>query len=203
MTMKRISGFTLLELMMVLVIAAILLGIGVPSMQEFIKNNRLITINNEFVSSLQVARSAAIQHSGVAYVCASSTVNNAVPVCNNSNNWESGWMAFLDTAGDGVFNPADPENDVLLKVWDGVPFSSQVSVRTNSANINAVHYVRFNSRGLPTTATGVGLQGMFKICDDRGLMHPDGITVLGKGITLSASGSVRTTRDSAQIVSCL
>lgn len=202
MTMKRISGFTIFELMAVLVIAALLLLIGVPSMQEFIKNNRLITINNELVSALQVARSTAIQHSGVAYVCSSSTAGNAVPACDGSN-WESGWIAFYDTADDGIYTPGAPDNDVLLKIWDGVPFAPQITVRTTSANINAVDFVRFNGRGVPVTTTGVSLQGLFKICDDRGLMHADGVTALGKGITLTASGSMRTTRDPTQIVSCL
>ena len=67
--MKNISGFTLLELLAVIAVAGVLVTIGVPSMQDFIKNNRLIAVHNELVSAVQVARSAAIQNSGVACVC--------------------------------------------------------------------------------------------------------------------------------------
>lgn len=201
MTMKRISGFTILELMLVLVIASILLLMGVPSMQDVIKNNRLVTINNELVSSMQVARSEAIKQSAVACVCPSSTAGSAAPACDASDNWEAGWIAFTDTSDNCQYEPGD--NDVLLKIWDGTAFANTVTVRNTSANINAQDFIRFNSRGIPSTTNGISLQGMFKVCDDRGLMGADGVTVLGRGIVLTASGSIRTSSDAAQIVSCL
>ena len=55
--MKKENGFTLIELLTTLVIAAVLLTIGVPSMRDLIRNNRLIAATNTFVSSLNIARS--------------------------------------------------------------------------------------------------------------------------------------------------
>lgn len=201
--MKKISGFTLMELLMVITIGAVLMAIGVPSMSGFIKDGRLTSAHNELVSAMQVARSAAIQNSGSACVCSSTTVSAATPVCDGGNNWETGWIAFVDTNTAAVttcvFDPTD--DDVLLKAWDGAIDGQNLTVRTSAAIINSIDYVRFNGRGVPLTSTGVSLQGMYKFCDDRGLNN--GVVVHGKGVVLSASGSLRSTSDLAQIVSCL
>jgi len=201
--MKKISGFTLLELMFVITIAGVLLAIGVPSLTQFIQKGKLTTFGNELVSAVQVARSSAIQMALPACVCASTNAGAATPACNGDDNWEDGWIAFIDTntaaTNECVFDPGD--GDVLLKIWDGSATSNEITFRNNNATINAMDYLRFNRRGNPVTGTGAILQGMFKLCDGRGLMQ--GTTVVGKGIVLSASGSLRTTKDASLIVSCL
>lgn len=45
--------------MLTIVVGAVLLTVGVPSMQALIRNNRLTTQTNEFVTALQLARSEA------------------------------------------------------------------------------------------------------------------------------------------------
>lgn len=200
--MKNISGFTLLELLAVIAVAGVLVTIGVPSMQDFIKNNRLIAVHNELVSAVQVARSAAIQNSGVACVCSSSSVGSGAPSCDGAGNWEAGWLSFVDTNSNTTTTCVyeTGANDILLKAWDGTPYVN-LTVRSASANINANNFIRFNARGAPITTTALSLQGMFKVCDDRGMVFQT--RVLARGIILSASGSVRTTDDTTQIVSCL
>lgn len=59
--MHRSRGFTLTELMITVTILAILLGIGVPSFLEFIRNSRVSTQTNEFASALNLARSEALK----------------------------------------------------------------------------------------------------------------------------------------------
>ena len=201
--MKKISGFTLLELIVAILVLGIVLATGIPAFQDFMKAGQITTFNNELVSSMHVARSSAIQLASPGCVCASANAGTAAPSCSGSNNWEDGWIAFVDTNTTAtdvcVYNSGD--DDVLLKIWDGASSSSDITVRSDSTTINAVDYVRFNNRGVPVTAQGVSMQGMFKICDDRGLT--DGSSVLGRGVILSASGSLRTTKTSSVISSCL
>ncbi|HYQ91031.1 MAG TPA: prepilin-type N-terminal cleavage/methylation domain-containing protein, partial [Candidatus Competibacteraceae bacterium] len=54
---NRNVGFTLIELMAIITIAAILLVIGVPSFQETMRNNRVATQANQLISALTLARS--------------------------------------------------------------------------------------------------------------------------------------------------
>ena len=201
--MKNISGFTIIELLVAAAVMSVLVVIGVPNLQEFLKAGQITTVNNEFVSAVQVARSGAIQMANAGCVCSSANADSATPSCSGSDNWESGWISFVDTntaaTTECVYEASD--DDVLLKVWNGVNTTDSMTVRSTSPTINARDYVRFNSRGIPVTTQGVSLQGMFVVCDDRGLT--EGSTVLGRGIILSASGSLRTTDDALIIGSCL
>ena len=201
--MKNISGFTIIELLIAAAVMSVLIVIGMPNLQEFLKAGQITTANNELVSAMQVARSGAIQMSGAGCVCASDNTDSATPSCSGSDSWEDGWISFVDvnTAAIStcVYEPAD--DDILLKVWNGANATDSLTVRSTSPTINALDYVRFNSRGIPVTTQGVSLQGMFVLCDDRGLT--EGATVLGRGIVLSASGSLRTTKDALIIGSCL
>jgi len=54
-------GFTLVELLIVIAVLAIGLTIAVPSMQEFLKNNRVAAQNNELVALISLAKSQAIR----------------------------------------------------------------------------------------------------------------------------------------------
>ena len=68
---KAQRGFTIIELMMTVTVLALLLGIAVPSFMETVRNNRIISQNNELISSLNLARSEALKRSGSVSVCAS------------------------------------------------------------------------------------------------------------------------------------
>lgn len=61
--MRRIKtsvGFTVVELMIALAVAAILLGVAVPSFINLLNNNKLSTVSSQIVSTLQGARERAV-----------------------------------------------------------------------------------------------------------------------------------------------
>ncbi len=55
------KGFTVVELMVVMVVALIILTVGVPAYSSMIHKNRLSTTVNDFSVFLQISRSYAIQ----------------------------------------------------------------------------------------------------------------------------------------------
>jgi len=72
-------GFTLLELMVTLAIAAILASIAAPSFKGLIESQRVRSASNELISSLNFARSEAV------------TRNTDISVTQASGGWTSGW----------------------------------------------------------------------------------------------------------------
>ena len=68
--MKKEHGFTLIEVIITIAIAAIILAIAVPSFVNFTRNNRVTSQTNELVSAFNFARSEAIRRGGVITVSA-------------------------------------------------------------------------------------------------------------------------------------
>lgn len=72
------AGFTLIELMISLVVAAILLTLAVPSFLEFMVSNRLNATANGMVAAIDAARMAAIKRNASAQFCSDLPARNSV-----------------------------------------------------------------------------------------------------------------------------
>lgn len=80
------SGFTLIELMVTLTVAAILLAIGIPSFQQMIRNQRITAASNDFLAAIFLTRSEAISRG---------TRVDLVPT-GGGTDWTQGWVVFID-----------------------------------------------------------------------------------------------------------
>lgn len=76
---SAISGFTLVELMVTIAIAAILASFALPAFNSFILGQRVKTASFELFSTLALARSEAIKR------------NADVSVSPASGGWQNGW----------------------------------------------------------------------------------------------------------------
>ena len=99
--MKRSRGFTLIELMITLVLAAIILTLAVPGFQDIIRNNRAATQANELVTALGLARSEAVKRGARVSLCPSTDQAS----CTGGADWSNGWIVFLDTAANDLAAP--------------------------------------------------------------------------------------------------
>jgi len=121
--MNKHSGFTIIELMIGIAVAAVLLTVGVPSFVSLIANNRITAQANELVSGLNLARSEAAKSGQRVSMC--STTNGTS--CAANTDWATGWLVFNDSDGNGVVaNAAD-----ILRTSEAVSGNSTV---TGSAN---------------------------------------------------------------------
>ena len=68
------KGFTLIELMIVLIIAGIAMSAAIPSFQGMIVRNRITSQTNEFLLTLNLARSEALRVGGIVTIQAASPV---------------------------------------------------------------------------------------------------------------------------------
>jgi len=101
--MKKLSAFTLIELMITIAIAAILLTAAWSGLSTVIKNNRVGTQAHEVFTALSLARSEAIKRSANISVCSD----------NNTTAWQSGWKIMTDTDSDCTIDAGD----IVLREW--------------------------------------------------------------------------------------
>ena len=161
--MKRNTGFTLLELMITLTILSLVMVIGVPSMRDLVKNDRMVTQINTLVGHLAYARSeAALRHQSVV-ICASGTQTSC-----STTNWASGWIIFVDADNNADFSAGED----MLRVVDELSGSNTLTSTVGSV-------VTYDKRGFAPNSVG-----SFTLCDDRGDAHM-------KSISISTTGRVR------------
>jgi type IV fimbrial biogenesis protein FimT len=90
--MRATRGFTLPELLIVITVLAVLVGVGLPSFGEFIRNQRVKTASFDLFSTLVLARNEAITRD---------TKVTITPAA--ANDWTKGWtVAYTDAAGNTV-----------------------------------------------------------------------------------------------------
>ena len=97
----RVSGFSVIELMITIAIVAILVAVALPSFQESLRGNRVSTATNELITSLNLARSEALRNPRGAVICTSQ--NGAT--C--GGDWDDGWIVWIDADGNGLPGGAD------------------------------------------------------------------------------------------------
>ncbi|MFC1747250.1 GspH/FimT family pseudopilin [Pseudomonadota bacterium] len=100
----RCTGFTLVELMMVLAIASILVTVGIPSFMNVSASNKVTTASNGMVSMLNLAKSEAIHSGSTVALC---KLNTAGTACDSSANWSQGSLLFSDSDGDATLDPGE------------------------------------------------------------------------------------------------
>jgi type IV fimbrial biogenesis protein FimT len=109
MNTRRQLGFNLLELMVGITVLGVLLGIGVPSFNEMLRNNRLVEQSNSTVTALNYARSEALKRGFRVSACPGSGA-----ACSGGTDWNVGILVFSDDTGTtGTLDGADQ----LLQSW--------------------------------------------------------------------------------------
>ncbi|MBN7138474.1 hypothetical protein A7A76_00695 [Lysobacter enzymogenes] len=115
------SGFTLLELMVTVAVAAVVVGLAVPSFIATINRSRLAGAANELVASLQMARMEAMRRNVSVTVCRSADQSS----CAGSGSW-TGWIVVVpDADRDG--NANDPSVLQAVQLKSAVRLSSSVA----------------------------------------------------------------------------
>ena len=146
-------GFTLVELLVTLAVAAIVLTQGIPAFVSTIQNNKIITSTNDLVGDINLARSEAISRGVTVTLCRSDNPA-AGTSCGNAGAWNDGWLVYANDDNSGDFSSA---NDTLITI--GQPVASPVVLNTNG--INSISY---NANGTTSSASAT----VFAFCDSRG-----------------------------------
>jgi type IV fimbrial biogenesis protein FimT len=195
-------GFTLFELMLAIAVGALVLGIGVPSFQNFVRNSRITGVANEFLAAAYLARSEAIKRRATTVLCLSSNPTDETPDC--AGDGTQGWIVFVDDADPDVIDAGADRNaevdageEVLLRHG-----ALHATVRVGSLPNANGGYVAFSPAGVARPlggGAGAPLQSIV-LCDDRGNVVVSGDDdSAARGVALSPIGRPRVTRSQSEI----
>jgi type IV fimbrial biogenesis protein FimT len=163
------KGFTLVELIVTLVVAAILLTLAAPKLTSFIQRDRLSTQTNDLLADLALARSEAIKRGATVIVCKTNNPTAAAPACNNTatDPWTSGRVIWFDNNKDGTVQ-ADEVLRVRQKLDGADGNGNAIYGDGDGANGNA-NEVHFTQLGMAEPPSGSPLGNtQFVLCDKRG-----------------------------------
>lgn len=138
------AGFTLIELMVTLSIAAVLMMVAIPSFQAYARNAAVARASGSFVNSAQLARANAMRLSR----------HTLMQVVDEDLGWTGGWRVYADMDRDLEYTAA---TDTLIfeqgPIPDGVMNNGAADDGLDDRGTVANGYLMFNPAGFPRTIT--------------------------------------------------
>jgi type IV fimbrial biogenesis protein FimT len=150
----RPRGFTLIELMMAVSVAAILLALAAPSFQQAMGKNRLSSAASELTGAVQLARAEAIRNNRRVTLCRSEDGS----ACSAASSTWPGWILFVDSNSDGVRN----NNEPVVKAGT---FDDPVVMLSSASLTGAGERITFRGDGTARASNGQSLlSGTLSVC---------------------------------------
>ncbi len=167
-SLQSSHGFTLIELVVTMAVAAILVAVAVPNLRTFIQNGRINTQLNDLIGDISLARSEAIKRRSGTGICKSTDGLT----CVGGGNWGGGRAVFVDLNNNNLWDAGE----TILR------FRGPLNSATDTLNTNVMvpDPIIFGANGAPTNVLPGGI---FVFCDIRGVAN-------SKQLSLNAMGQV-------------
>ena len=155
--MKKLRGFTMIELMVVIAIVAILTTLAAPSFKQMIQSTTISSSVNSFLADIRYARSESIRRGGSVVMCRSESPEVTDPNCGTGSGtggvgWRTGWFIFHDLDRDG----SKDANEPLLRVQS--PLTSIDKALETSGGGSSTKF-KFTATGrMQTLSSATGIQ---------------------------------------------
>ena len=137
---RRPAGFTLVELMVTIAVAAIVVALGVPSFMRTLARHTIASQAEELQDAVRIGRNEAMKRSGPVVLCRTEE-SNPSHCAGSGGSWQT-WVLFTDVARSGAFAAGD---SVLRQRQEA---SRRTTVTGDVASI------RFEATGIAHADTG-------------------------------------------------
>jgi type IV fimbrial biogenesis protein FimT len=186
MNVKTERGFTLWELMVAVAVAGIVLGFGVPSFQEFLRNNAMTSAANDLVAGVLLARAEAVKRQVPVALCTSSDPEAATPSCAATSS--GGFIVFVDENGNGALTDATDGN-AAVDAGETVLLRRTAPGGTIEVSVAGGPYISYGTNGFKRHGTGQADDSASALlyCDDRGNVDRGGIST-ARVVTIDWTG---------------
>ena len=174
------TGFTLIELMLTILVAAVLLSLAIPSYRVQILNSRMAAATNDMMGSFHSAKSESVGRSNFITMCKRNAGGTA---CVNTGGWEQGWLIFADDDGDGA---VDGGEEILYAHGE---LEAGITARGTAQVTDRVTY-------RPNGLTNLTSTQVIVLCDERGFGADSRglvLTVVGKASSLPGPDTAQVT----------
>ncbi len=165
-------GLTLIELLATVAVLAILTGVGVPSFQNVMANQKQTAAVNSYVASFQQARMRAVAHSSQVILCPSA---NGI-TCTGGLSWEHGWLIYDDNNR----NRRHDAGETVVAVFTALP-----------AGISATSSIGRPQLVYRNDGSVSGSNLRVTLCDQRGTEHARSVIVNNHGRPRSGPDELR------------
>lgn len=193
LTLGTKRGYSLIELLVTLMVAAILAAVAAPNFGEMYRQQQLNDHMTELVNAHRLARSESANRGRTVTVCKSADATTSTPTCGDDTvEWEDGWIVFQNTDNDSpaVIDSGEP----VVRV--AAALKSSLTLRGTSTVDPHVSYL----------ATGeVATPGMLVLCDNASLSYSRALFISITGRIKVANRDVNGTpldNDGSPIDSC-
>lgn len=172
----RCAGFTLIELMVTVALAAILAFVAVPNLSAFKRNGELTSATNSLVAAISTARSEALKRG-----------TNTLVLPLSGTSFVNGWIVFVDMNLNNVF---DSNTDILVKQQEPLPTYFVVTQSLTSTTPTGQPYIRYDASGYSKEIGGGFLASTYSIA--RNDVSGDELLRQTRRIIIGPTGRVRT-----------
>jgi type IV fimbrial biogenesis protein FimT len=184
------AGFSLFELLVAMLIAALILGIASPSFRDFQRSRRLTAVANDLLSMLQLARTEAVKRQKVVSLCPSADHST----CTGKPDFAA-WIVFEDQDPNGTCQPPAGVPPIRAQTEISPEQATNFSARANFACI------AFQPTGFAPAIADPAGEDRVLICDQRGISAPGLDVSIARGLVISATGRAWVTRSPATLTS--